>query len=303
MCVCVCFVFYHVYMEVCLVISFAVLLVLCSGIAHAIWNLLAKTSENKQLFLFIIYLPVTLVLFPSFIAEIIAADSPWTGYLLLFLSMLIQAGYAHFLSRSLTSGDLSQVYPMMRGISTFLLPLCGVILLNERLSNWGWLGLGLIAFGFFLTSGILLRKQRLHVSGTVLFYTIAVGICTMSYVMVDKVNLQHFSPSLLLEISNIGFMLGLAPSIRFGEIHWIQEIKSHKKLLTAGAILSPGSYLLFLFAMNMSPLTYVAPLREIGTVFGTVIGVLLLKERQGALRLVSAGIIFTGILFVGVLGL
>ena len=46
--------------------------------------------------------------------------------------------------------------------------------------------------------------------------------------MVDKVNLQHFSPTLLLEISNIGFMLGLAPFIRFGEIRWVSEIKTRK---------------------------------------------------------------------------
>ena len=255
------------------------------------------------MFLFLIYIPATLLLLPSFITEIAAADSPWSGYLFLFLSLIIQAGYGHFLSRSLTIGDLSQVYPMMRGISTFLLPLCGVVLLDERLSAWGWLGLGMIAFGFFLTSGVLLKKHGMHAPRTVLFNTIAVGICTMSYVMVDKINLQHFSPTLLLEISNIGFMLGLAPSIRFGGIRWVREIREHGKWLAAGAILSPGSYLLFLFAMSMSPITYAAPLREIGTVFGTLIGVWHLKEERGALRIASAGIIFTGILLVGILGL
>ncbi|GIO38919.1 membrane protein [Paenibacillus antibioticophila] len=284
-------------------ISLAVLLVLGSGMAHAVWNTLAKQSENKQLFLFMIYVPATLVLLPGFIKEMVAARPPWQGYLLLFLSLLIQAGYAHFLSKSLTYGDLSQVYPMMRGISTFLLPLSGVLLLNERLTGWGWLGLGLIAIGFFLTSGLSLRKHGLDVPRMVLFYTVAVGICTMSYVMVDKVNLQYFSPTLLLEISNIGFMLGLVPSIRFGEVRWGTEFKEHGKLLAAGSILSPGSYLLFLFAMSMSPLIYVAPLREIGTVFGTLIGVLFLKEGKGVLRIVSAGIIFAGILLVGILGL
>ena len=77
-------------------------------------------------------------------------------------------GYAYFLSKSLTYGYLSQVYPMMRGISTFLLPFFGVILLNERLSVWGWLGLGLIAIGFFLSSGIFMRKQRFHAPHRVL---------------------------------------------------------------------------------------------------------------------------------------
>ncbi len=278
-------------------------MVLGSGIAHAVWNMLAKKSESKQLFLFLIYIPATLALLPGFVSEIAAANPPLSGYLLLLLSALIQAGYAYSLSKSLTIGDLSQVYPMMRGISTFLLPLCGVFFLNERLSAWGWLGLGLIAIGFFLTSGVSWRKRGIDNPGSVLLYTTAVGICTMSYVMVDKVNLRHFSPTLLLEVSNIGFMLGLVPSIRFRGVRWAAELKEHGKRLAAGAILSPGSYLLFLFAMSMSPLTYAAPLREIGTVFGTLMGVLFLKEERGRLRIVSAGIIFAGILLVGAMGL
>lgn len=255
------------------------------------------------MFLFMIYIPATLLLLPEFIAEIVSVQVPLSGYVLLVLSLLIQAGYAYFLSRTLTLGDLSQVYPMMRGIATFLLPLCGVIFLNERLSLWGWLGLGLIALGFFLLSGFYRRKQRFQASGKVLLSIVAVGFCTMAYVMVDKVNLQHFSPIVLLEISNIGFMLGLVPFIRFREVGWVKQIRENGRLLAAGSILSPGSYLLFLFAMSMSQLTYVAPLREIGTVCGTFMGVWLLKEGKGALRLASASIIFAGILLVGILGI
>ncbi|NIK69359.1 DMT family transporter [Paenibacillus sp. BK720] len=285
------------------IISHAVWLVLGSGVAHAVWNLLTKKSGNKQLFLFMIYIPATLTLLPAFISEMVSVQVPLSGYVLLILSLLIQAGYAYFLSRTLTFGDLSQVYPMMRGIATFLLPLCGVIFLGERLSAWGWLGLGLIALGFFLLSGFYGRKQRFQASGKVLSSILAVGLCTMAYVMVDKVNLRHFSPVVLLEISNIGFMAGLAPFIRLREIGWVREIKANGRLLAAGSILSPGSYLLFLFAMSMSQLTYVAPLREIGTVFGTFMGVWLLKEGKGGLRLASASLIFTGILLVGILGI
>lgn len=280
-----------------------VLLVLASGVSHAVWNMLTKQSENKQLFLWLIFVPSTLALLPSFIREVTQPGVPLAGYGLLLLSMVIQSGYAMFLSKSLTHGDMSQVYPMMRGLGSFLLPLASVLFLGESLSLPGWIGLLCIASGFSLTSGIAFVRERIRVPTRVILYTVGVGLCTMSYVLVDKINLLHFSPIALLEASNIGFMLGLMPFIRFRSIAWRRECRNNGRLLAIGSILSPGSYLLFLIAMSMSPLTYVAPLREIGTVVGTVAGIYWLREKRDPVRIVSAGIIFTGIVLVGMWGI
>ncbi|MEC0089593.1 DMT family transporter [Paenibacillus macquariensis] len=281
----------------------SVLLVLVSGISHALWNLLTKRSENKQLFLCIIFIPSTVLLLPPFLKELANPNMSAQGYILLVLSMIIQGGYAHFLVKSLTHGDLSQVYPMMRGISTFLLPLVSVLFLNETLSVWGWIGLMCIVTGFVMTSGLIFMKQRQTIPFKVILYTVGVGFCTMSYVLVDKINLQHFSPIALLEASNIGFMLGLMPHIKFKKVNWSGVLKKNAVLIGVGSILSPGSYFLFLLALNLSPLTYIAPLREIGTVIGTLAGIYLLHEKKELVRIVSASIIFIGIVLIGFLGI
>jgi drug/metabolite transporter (DMT)-like permease len=281
----------------------SVLLVLASGISHAVWNLLTKHSENKPLFLWIIFVPSTVLLLPSFVKEVTSPDISTQGYLLLLLSMLIQGGYANFLAKSLTYGDLSQVYPMMRGISTFLLPLMSVLFLKESLSVWGWIGLLCIAIGFSVTSGLAFTRQRKAIPLKVILYTVGVGLCTMSYVMVDKINLLHFSPLALLEASNIGFILGLTPYIKFKKTDWTSVIRKDGALLAIGSVLSPSSYFLFLLALNLSPLTYVAPLREIGTVFGTLAAIYVLKEKKEIVRIASAGIIFTGIVLIGFWGI
>jgi multidrug transporter EmrE-like cation transporter len=283
--------------------TFAVMLVLASGISHAVWNMLTKQSQNKMLYLWMIFVPSTLLLLPRLIEEALRPGTSWQGYLLLALSMSIQGGYAFFLSQSLTYGDISQVYPMMRGIGVLLIPLVSTVFLNESLTLWGWSGLALIALGFCTTSGLAFFRNKRAIPGKVILYTVGVGICTMSYVLVDKINLFHFSPIALLEASNIGFMLGLTPFIRFRSVEWRKEIRRSGRLLLIGSILSPGSYLLFLFAMNLSPLTYVAPLREIGTVIGTVAGIYLLKEPREITRIISAGIIFTGIVLIGIWGI
>ncbi len=276
-----------------------VLLVLASGIAHALWNLLAKRSDDKALFLLCIFVPTTALLLPRLLEELTRPGVPPQSYWLLLLSTVVQGFYAFFLSKSLTHGDISQVYPMMRGIGTMLLPLMSVLLLNERLTAWGWAGLTLIASGFLAMSGLAFARRRSPIAPKVIAYTLAVGLCTMGYVLVDKVNLGQFSPLALLAASNIGFMAGLVPFVPFRRIRWKTVMKEHGVTLAIGSILSPGSYLLFLFAMSLSPLTYVAPLREIGTVFGTLFGIYLLREPKEAARIVSACMIFSGIVLIG----
>ncbi|MFC5701592.1 EamA family transporter [Cohnella faecalis] len=280
----------------------SVLLVLASGIAHAIWNMLTKRSDNKQIFLLLILIPSTLLLFPVFANELLHQRISGQGYFLLLMSLMVQAVYGFLLSKSLANGDMSQVYPMMRGISAFLLPLIGSIFLRETLSLWGWIGLLFIAAGFCLTSGIGSKRHRQAVSSKVIWYTVGVGLCTMSYVLIDKINLRHFSPITLLEVSNMGFILGLVSFIKKDEIRAVVQGKNKIRLLLLGSVLSPGSYLLFLLAMDLSPLTYIAPLREFGTVFGAFAGIYLLKERKEVIRLVSAGVIFAGILLIGIWG-
>ncbi|THF84482.1 ligand-binding protein SH3 [Cohnella fermenti] len=264
--------------------------------------MLTKRSGNKQAFLLLILLPSIMLLLPVLIGELIRNGISGQGGLLLALSLMVQAGYGCFLSKSLEQGDMSQVYPMMRGLSAFLLPFIGIVFLHETLTAWGWIGLLCIAAGFFMTSGIASRMNRQAVPFRVVLYTAGVGLCTMSYVLIDKLNLQYYTPLMLLEVSNIGFALGLIPFVRMGELRKLFRGKDVLGIMALGSVLSPGSYLLFLLAMNLSSLAYIAPLREFGTVFGAFAGIYLLNERKEAVRLVSAGVIFAGILLIGIWG-
>ncbi|MDG0812840.1 GRP family sugar transporter [Cohnella rhizosphaerae] len=174
--------------------------------------------------------------------------------------------------------------------------------MHETLTGWGWIGLLCIAAGFFLSSGIGARRNRQAVPLNAVLYTVAVSLCTLSYILIDKLNLQHYTPLSLLEVSNIGFLLGLIPFVRLREIRRCLKDKQRLRELAIGSVLSPGSYLLFLLAMNASKLAYIAPLREIGTVFGAFAGIYWLKERKEAARIVSACVIFAGILLLGIGG-
>lgn len=277
-----------------------ILLVMASGMAHAVWSMFTKKSRNKSVFLWSIMMVATIVLLPVLIIELLQNPMNAGSYALLLLSVILQAIYSWLLSKTYELGDLSQIYPIMRGTSTLLVPIIGVLFLSESLSIIGWIGIICMLGGFIVLSGVGSRTNQIHSKKPVLM-ALCVGLCTTCYVFVDKLNLQQISPLALLEVTNIGFVVGLTPAVLASRKIW-EEIKWNKFTIILGSILSPGSYLLFLFAMQQAPMAHISPLREIGTVFATFLGILLLKEQQGLKRISCSVVIFVGILLIGMWG-
>ncbi|NUU63732.1 DMT family transporter [Paenibacillus agri] len=282
-----------------------ILLVIASGMAHAVWSLFTKKSRSKSVFLWSIMMISTLLLLPVLIIELWRSPLSVSAYGLLLLSVVLQGLYAWLLSRTYELGDLSQIYPIMRGTSTLLVPVIGIVALGESLTPVGWAGILCMLAGFIIlgSSG----GVRNHPSATALtqakpiLMALSVGLCTTCYVFVDKLNLQHLSPLALLEVTNIGFVLGLTPAV-LSSPRIREEWQANRNTLLLGAILNPGSYLLFLFAMQQAPIAHISPLREIGTVFAALLGIVLLKEQQGLKRISSSVVIFCGIVLLGVFG-
>ncbi|MBB6021220.1 putative membrane protein [Paenibacillus sp. JGP012] len=282
------------------------ILVLASGMAHAVWSMFTKRSLNKSVFLWSIMMIPTVLLLPVLVMELSREPLTMPVYMLLILSMGLQALYSWLLSRTYELGDLSQIYPIMRGTSTLLVPLIGVAFLGEKLSVYGWMGIACMIVGFTILSGI---GNRRHASGSgagvqgakPILMALCVGLCTTSYVFVDKLNLQHISPLALLEVTNIGFVAGLTPALlASGGLR--REWKLNRSTIMLGALLNPGSYLLFLFALEQAPMARLGPLREVGTVFAAFLGIWLLKEQQGMKRILCSIVIFGGILLIGMWG-
>jgi drug/metabolite transporter (DMT)-like permease len=289
-----------------------ILLVLASGMCHAVWSMFTKRSRDKSIFLWSIMMISTILLLPILITELWIHPLTAGAYALLLLSVALQALYSWLLSRTYEMGDLSQIYPVMRGTSTLLIPLIGVLFLGESLSVYGWAGIAFMLGGFAVLSGLGSRSSTTSLSAstsaasrksgyTPILMALCVGLCTTCYVFVDKLNLQHMSPLALLEVTNIGFVAGLTPAVLKSR-KLLEEWKSNRFTILLGSVLNPGSYLLFLFALQQAPLAHISPLREIGTIFATFLGILLLKEQQGLRRILCSVVIFGGILLVGVWG-
>ena len=74
----------------------------------------------------------------------------------------------------------------------------------------------------------------------------------------------------------------------------------HRGQVLGVALLSPLSYFLVLTALVFTPVSYVAPAREISILLGTLLGARLLAEGQGARRLAAAAVMVLGVVALAV---
>ncbi|XEC93706.1 EamA family transporter [Paenibacillus tarimensis] len=281
-------------------INIAVLLVLGSGFLHSVWNLYTKKSLNKNVFLWFCQLVAIIVFLPWTIMEWDSSQFTGAGLMVILASMFLHGLYIILLAAAYTAGDLSQVYPIMRGTSPLLVPLLGVTLLDEELTYTGWFGVISIVIGIALLSDIKFKlSERTHSKAPLM--ALAVGICIAGYIVVDKVALNYVSAVVLNEATNIGNLLALSwATFQSGEVR--KELKANWKIMLFGGIIAPGGYLLFLFALSLAPVAQLAPMREIGTVFGTIMGIVILRERQGIRRIFTSLLITTGVIILGIWG-
>ncbi len=148
---------------------FAGSLVLLSGFFHALWNVCAKKSFNKESFLFSTQVVSFVVFFPLFFRGILAVDFTLKTSTLLLCLMLAHGFYFIILSRLYRVADLSWAYPIVRGTSLTIIPLFGVLVLQEHLSILGWLGIATIIGGIFAISEVRLSRFNPKILALALF--------------------------------------------------------------------------------------------------------------------------------------
>ncbi|MBP1989671.1 DMT family transporter [Paenibacillus eucommiae] len=276
------------------------LLVIASAVTHAIWNFYTKKSVHKSSFLWSIQTIASLVFMPFFISDVLAAKIGVQEIILLIITFVFQGMYVTLLSKAYQIGEISQVYPFMRGSAALLIPVISIFLYDEKLTTLGWAGLILIVSGLFGLSEIFSVRVNRKLLQTFLI-TFGVGLSITGYTIVDKSILDFMSPLGLLQIYNIaGFIFLSRPALCSGKLK--QEWKVNWRTIMIGAAMAPGSYLLFLIAMKYAPLSHISPIREFSIVIGCFLGFVVLKEKQALIRIVYALVITTGITLISFWG-
>ena len=284
----------------------AFFLVLASAVAHATWNLLLKRSDHKTAFLW----SFTAVSFVVFLvpAALFAYFDGITlrGAIYGLVSAGIHGGYGLALSRSYELGDLSAAYPVARGTGVALIPILAVSILGEDVSVAAGVGIAIVVAGIYVIQtearslSDLLRPVR-ALSQPANRAPLLTGGLIAAYSLWDKAALDHIEPIILNQFNLIGYLIIMAPlALRSRHDGLDEEWRQRGPSIVAAGVLAPVAYVMVLFALTTSQVSYIGPSREIGIVLGAILGIFFLGEGLGTSRIGGAVLILGGVLTLGI---
>jgi drug/metabolite transporter (DMT)-like permease len=284
----------------------ALALVVLAGLIHAVWNIAAKKAGGDARFacftalvLMVFWAPVGLWLgwqqLPVW---------GWNEWALIAASGALHVVYYVVLLRGYRKADLTVVYPLARGSGPLLSSLAAVLLLGEHLTLVSAFGVAAVVLGVFQIAGGQKLFRQAHDPArrarilTGLRYGLLTGFFIASYTVVDGygVKVLMLSPILIDYFGNLVRVVFLAPAVLRDRPEARQLWRRQWKYAVFIGIISPVSYVLVLYAMQVAPLSHVAPAREVSMLFAALLGGHLLREGDRFARFLGAACIALGVM-------
>jgi drug/metabolite transporter (DMT)-like permease len=277
----------------------ALVLVLSASFVHASWNLLSKRVGGGASVAWLLS-AASLILYAPIVLGYWYWQHPTisaTGWWFMLGTGFIHLAYYLVLQRGYNVGDLSLVYPLARGTGPLLSATGAMLFFGERPSWIALIGIGLVLGGVFVISSgghrsadpARLRRGRL--------YGILTGACIAAYTLWDKYSVATLHVPPLLQ----DYASSVVCAILLGPIAWRERSavlacwRVHPREVIGIGLLRPFSFILVLTAMVFTPVSYVAPAREVSILIGVFLGARLFSEEGMQRRLIASILMLTGI--------
>jgi uncharacterized membrane protein len=268
-------------------------LVLFSAFVHASWNYLLKKSGGgaglitaASALSLAVYLP--LVVAAAWFAHY---DFKPIHLGLMAASGLVHTAYFLLLDRAYRSGgDLSIVYPLARATGPLLTIVFAILVLGERPGPSAIAGALLIGASALVLTGNPFKWHKSE-ARQALGFALLTGFMIAVYTIWDKASVATWLiPPLVYDWGTNAFRCCvLIPMTRHRTPGAIEKAWHERRgVVIAIALMSPLSYILVLTAMVFTPVSLVAPAREVSILFAALMGAHLLKEGDLTRRIVAA---------------
>lgn len=275
-----------------LTVSFAVLL---AALLHASWNAMIKGGSDVLLDTASIVVGAGLLAVPFLFIVEPPAPASWPY---IAASVATHVAYYYLMINAYRSGDLSLVYPLMRGVAPLITALLAIAWLNEWPTTFGWGGMLLISLGVV---ALALRPAglaaALHGHGRAVAFALANAVVIAGYTIIDgrgaRLSGNAWSYIVwLFVLDALPFGLYMLATRRGA---FIEALVRRRLRGLLGGGLSAGAYAISVWAMTKAPVALVASLRETSVLFATLIGARLLKEHLTARRWAGVAAVVAGV--------
>jgi drug/metabolite transporter (DMT)-like permease len=284
----------------------ALALVLVAALAHAAWNVLAKTASGGATFVWLFSAAAVAIWLPVVAVAVVVAPGSLglEGIAFMAGSGALHALYFVLLQRGYREGDLSLVYPLARGTGPLLSTSAAIVVFSERPSALALAGGAIIVAAVLSLAGAgsgapagAGRHRRRAVG-----FAILTGVAIASYTLWDKQAVGPLGLSPIVDYlgTNVAETGLWTPFVAHCRDEVRRTLRAHRRQVLGVAVLSPLAYILVLFALAHAPVSYVAPARELSILVGAVAGTTVLGEGHRRRRLAAAGAIFVGIVALAV---
>lgn len=276
--------------------AFVTVAVLVSALCHASWNALIRIGGDKITGITLLISAGGLIALPGLFAMPLPAPAAWP---FLIASVIIHTGYNTFLALAYHHGELSRVYPLVRGSAPLLTLLVASTLLHEPVgfaAAAGILVLGLGIMALALEAG----WRSLVASPRGLAYAAATSLCISAYTLSDGLGARaagnaHSYVAWLFALECLPL---LAAMLVLRRPALLAAARTDWQPALLGGGLSVAAYWIAIWAMTVAPIPIVAALRETSIVFAVLIGMWLLGERMTRIRALSIATVLCGLLLM-----
>lgn len=265
--------------------------VLVAAGLHASWNALVKGGRDTFLSMSAVVIGhVPLALLAVLLAP--TPDAACWPYLL--AGVLIHFGYQAFLMISYRIGDLTQVYPIARGIAPLIVTGVSVGLLGVELLPAEYVAIALVAAG--LMSITLARRTDGLRNAPAAISALVTGCFIAGYSLNDGWGARIAgSPIAFYGWLSLINALIWAIAMRLVKPGVLGRLAGEgKMLMLAGGGFSFIAYAIVVWAFTKAPIPLVTALRETSMVFALILGVVFLKERLDTGKVVSTLVTLAG---------
>jgi uncharacterized membrane protein len=152
---------------------------------HASWNAVVKAASDRAVSIAAIACAHTVG--GALLIALGGLPEP-RAWIFIVASTLIHYAYYLLMFQAYRLGDLSQVYPISRGMAPVLVALGTYLLIGEDLSPTGWAGLALVTAGIGL---LALQRGAARSSPRAVGFAACLGLAIAGYSVADGIGVRE----------------------------------------------------------------------------------------------------------------